>query len=552
MPSRVDKGSSNHLEFIYEAPFNGVASDNDPTVIDRSQFVQCQGLQIKDGKLITSSFNDMVGINVALPSGANPYITFSCSGYFIILDIVGNAYIYNPSTNSVTLDKTNPIVTQTPSAFRVINGSAYIWFFATGNQAVYTPTVSYVAGTTYVGGLYTTVIDGYLLTACSNQPTDSPAVKLARVNWSSPYAFTTFDPAVDRAAGFNVLADAQDTITGLLAQGNVGYAFRSQGITQLTPTGVAIQPFDFTTLNGEDFGIGLTYPDTLSAYGNMAAFANNTGIYLFSSGSIQDISGSAKSAILNDMNLISTGNFAFISGCIYGSALNSNKPDLNYSLAIGLGSVAQAGNQGDFTLIVWTYNLKLKTWTRKFIGLGAYIQSKYGTGSTRFASFQGCKIMRNYNIRQASGGFIPAPSSGQVLGNNTVPYIIFNWTFAGGVIGIQGDIFSLFEADAVFAPSAIVPYGFTLQCKQEEVRLDRKPTVHRLIVRAVGVGTINVNVGPKTWTSITLTDAVNIKTYSSSGVLTAEDPQVLLTSTNFIGSIIKFGLFGTYADGDVD
>lgn len=551
MPSRVDKGSSNHLEFIYEAPFNGVASDNDPTIIDRSQFVQCQGLNIKDGRLITSSFNDMVGLNVALPGGAVPYFTLSCAGYFIIIDADGNAYIYNPTANSIALDKSCPIGATTPSCFRVINGAVYVFFFSTGNQAVYTPTVSYVAGEVYVGGLYTTVIDGYLLTAASNQPTDSPAVKLARVSWSSPYAFTTFDPTIDRGAGFNVLADAQDSVTGLLAQGNVGYAFRTQGITQLTPTGVAIQPFDFTTLNGEDFGIGLTYPDTLSAYGNMAAFANNTGIYLFSSGSIQDISGSAKSAILQDMNLSSLARFTFISGCVYGSSLNSNKPDLNYAIAIGQGSAAQGSGTGDFTLVIWTYNLKLKTWTRKFVELGIYIQNKYGTGASRFASFQGCKIMRNYNIAQSSGSFVPQPGSGQVLGNNTVPYIIFNWQFATPALP-QGEMFSLYEADTTFTPSTLIPYTFTLQCKQEEVRLDRKPTVHRLIVRAVGVGVINVQVGPKTWTTITVNDAVNVKSYSSSGVLTAEDPQILLTSTNFIGSIIKFGLFGTYADGDID
>ena len=65
-------------------------------------------------------------------------------------------------------------------------------------------------------------LDDYLLQFNTNNIVDGPRPN--RVNWSGPGKFSTWDPAIDRTAGFNDLASVEDQLTGFYSYASVGVA----------------------------------------------------------------------------------------------------------------------------------------------------------------------------------------------------------------------------------------------------------------------------------------------------------------------------------------
>jgi hypothetical protein len=102
--------------------------------------------------------------------------------------------------------------------------------------------------------------------------------------------------------------------------------------------------------------------------------------------------------------------------------------------------------------------------------------------------------------------------------------------------------------------TALNPPGMLfIKSKRWEMKLGRKPTVRRVIIKAYGSGILTINVNDVSFGTITLDGTNNTKIYRSpKGTCTEEVPQVFISSSNFKGVIIKVMLAGTYADGDID
>jgi hypothetical protein len=116
-------------------------------------------------------------------------------------------------------------------------------------------------------------------------------------------AGATFDPTVNVNAGLNDFLDVTDTITGMIFVGRMGYIFRQNGITEVSPTGVGTAPFDFNHLWASEQGIGNVYPNSIAQYGSYGVFVANDNVYQISPGNTSAIGGGARDAIMLDLSL---------------------------------------------------------------------------------------------------------------------------------------------------------------------------------------------------------------------------------------------------------
>lgn len=568
--SGIKSTTNNHFEAIYEAPWGGVASDNYATDIAPGDFVQCDGFTIRSGKLCSA----FITHNITDRGGANQLTidwTLSAAGAYIVhlgnvnvpslgfyyktiyaLDQLGNSYLFSVIPGiagnwGFTLDQTTGVGALNFSCAQIINGAVYIFDFLAGRSYIYTPGLSYVLNNSYVGGKYCTVLDGYLLTANTNQPTDAPPIKRGRVNWSAPYAFGVWDPAIDRRAGYNVLADVQDEITGIFSLANVGFVLRTSGLTQLTPIGIAIQPFDFPTLATGNFGIGCTYPDTVDTFANYAAWGDGDNFYLFSGGAPQAICGKAQEAIYKDLwNPLTvdpnTGFNSNVSGRFINGSGNLKTPALRYVIAItdsaSLNSPVYAIN-----VIFWIYDISKKTWTRILFDMKKYLNTTYGATQVNQLFYSG---LSSINLTPFTG-----------TGLNYCIYTYSCQLVEAGVtttnVNAVVNINEIVLGEYVL--SEFLNNTGTLVFKQEEVKIRRQPTISLVTIRAAGYGTIQVTVGNASFTSIVLTTDPNnpapMQTFISSGIFTGEVPQLQLTTSGASLTINKVMMSGTYADGDL-
>lgn len=549
MASGLKTTTGNHFEATYEQPWGGVASNADPEDIQPNQFVQCTGLNIKDGILAAYAFDDFITNFSGLAMGAEIWFLFSINLNVYALDDLGNTYTYVGGT--FILDQSQPAAANA-SCIQIIQGVVYVFVFSTGTLCVYTPGASFVVGSTYVAGLYCTVLDQYLITADTNQPSDSPAIKANRVNWSSPDGFTTWDPSVDRSSGFNTLADVQDYISGVFTMGNVGFVLRSQGLTQMTPTGIGIQPFDFTPLWTSSYGIGCTYPLTFAQYGYVAIWVNDNNIYAFNSGSApQEITGAAKTAIYADILATQRTHAAsntktYLAGAISNQSVTKGSishpvipsPDLEYTLAIV--NVSNSSIFSSLTVIFWTYKISTQQWTRTV--------KTVDTGGGNAFSLINIFFSGVYST-------IGTTTSVDQTFLTLNPVLCIGYTKStGGSPVTTTAVISKYQAGPGFGIGSPNPSPFTISFKQEDIKVGRQPQVRGVVIKAIGdptrTSTLVVTVGNVTFTPVIVTGATKI-TYKSSGVFTGEDPQLTITSTDFSGVIVKAVMFGTYADGEL-
>ena len=123
--------------------------------------------------------------------------------------------------------------------------------------------------------------------------------------WSANGLPTFFDPVFNTNAGFTDFLDVPDNITGMVTLGAAGYIFRTNGITQFTPTGQGIVPFQFDHLWGSDHGVGNIYPWSIHSYGAFCCFVSAEQIYQMGINSFTDIGGTARDAIMADLSIAS-------------------------------------------------------------------------------------------------------------------------------------------------------------------------------------------------------------------------------------------------------
>ena len=565
MASGIVKRQGNRFDAVYEQPWGGVASNTDPADIPPSCNTFADGLIIKNGRLCSASWNKSNSLNYSNVAAKNwfsahpvlyirtiliPTLPATAGGTYVMCAFtdLGAVYIYDPVAKIFNLDQSMTPFPAGPdlniSAIQVIAGVAYVSFFDVGVIYAYTPTVSYVPATNFVGGKYLMELIGYLVTANTNQPTDTPPIKYNRYNWSAPFLYSTWDPAINRLAGFNTISEVQDEITGAFAMGNVGYVLRDQGISQLTPTGQALAPFAVTPLWEDQYGIGCTYPDTFDQYGAIAIWANDNNIYAFVNGAMpQEITGTAKAAIYSDINIIedNTLNFSLISGAFFNCSENSKIPELFYCLSIVYGDYIGAGITGIF----WVLNIATKTWTRQVVDLHAIIVALTGNPAINLrvirAKLQGLLYVTEKatfltttpTVKRISGALALYGEERSGTGpNDAFLFPFFNSDTGQPVLG-GGDISTACD----------------VQFRQEEVRLGTQPTIRGVLVKAAGSGQLNVSVNGVVFTPITVNSTI-AKTYRSSGVYSGENPQLNVFGTNFSGVIVKANMLMTYEEGE--
>jgi len=550
MPSGLRKTTGNHFEIYYEQPWGGVASNANPVDIQPNQFVTCQGAVSNNGELNQ--------VAVIAPSNSNfrfyPHQTnsaicviFTMGGDYYAIDQFGNMYqnidgAFGFTYKCAASDGPWAFSGLIPTiAVQVINGTAYISVYYRNSIYSYDGNVTFTLGSNYVGGLVLGVLDDYLLMLNCNQA--SGGANASMISWSGPGEFTTWNPSSNQLAGYNQLATVDDQLTGFLSFASVGVAISAKSLIELSPTGVGIEPFSFTALWTSVIGQGCIYPSTITQYGQNGYLTTDSGVYTVSaSAGFSDISGAAKESIL--------GSFQYPSG-IAGSGVGAVAGDVLLEFAgtayptpyyILAGPIV-SGFAGEFYTL-WLYDMQGSGWYSAQFSTVTLCNTQNGINNPPDAT------PAVFNI----GTFQPLTSSSATFSSSFPPVTLIYYTSYNPV----GGTFTSTVAQVVVSNSAAGIASahaspLNLVFRAEEIKLERKPTIRRVVVKAYGTGILTLTISGKSFGTITLDGTSTPKSYlTTAGIYTGEDPQLTITSTAFAGSIIKVMLGGTYADGDID
>jgi len=570
MPSGLRKTTGNHFEIYYEQPWGGVASDKDAVDIAENQLVTQQNVVAVDGALCQVALINAALTNPAWSADATnsyPVLIFELGGDAYAVDQFGQMYIMRagnagylqwfPFTSGLPshikckapdYPWTNP-----PTAVRVVNGIAYIANF--GNQSIYTFNGFYngfALGQYYVGGLIMGVLDDYLLQMNTNQ-TSGGGLQPNGVSWSGPGKFTTWNPALDRTSGYNQLAALEDQITGFLSLASVGIIISQKGLTEMSPTGIGIGPFNFTTLWISDVGQGGTYPATIVQYGQVGYLLTDSGAYSVSTnGGFQDIAGSAKKAILESYQSPNSSyvhnvpiSLPGIAGTILLYFWNSSYTTPFYML-VGVPGTSTA-TQPTPPLILWFYDLKTNIWQQAKFNIDTLCAAQNDGGPFTDGRVISVSTTSLYN------GIPVQTIFAQPL---TIIWVVVQYGATYYTIIVYPSLYNKYTAD--FATNVAGNLNLTFRAEEMKLGHTRKPTIRRAVVKAYGTGVLTLTItdvsgNTTSLGTITLDGTTNARTYYSPfGVSTVEAPQLSITSTNFKGTIIKAMLAGTFADGEID
>lgn len=161
-----------------------------------------------------------------------------------------------------------------------------------------------LVGPLSIGGFYLGELDNHILLANVVLQDSGTGLLYSFPNllwWSANGIPNVWDPTQNTNAGFNPFLDVPDEITGIMTIGIAGYLFRSNGITQFTPTGNGLAPFEFDHLWASEEGIGNVYSFTVAQYGANGYFCSQENIYKMSVNSFTPIGGTARDAIVADL-----------------------------------------------------------------------------------------------------------------------------------------------------------------------------------------------------------------------------------------------------------
>lgn len=580
MASGLRNTSGNQFEIYYEQPWGGVASDKSYVDIEPNQLVTQQGVVVSSGKLEYLNFvadprrlrwtqidplQVPVPTNSPPPGDSFPYLLFELAGQIYGVDQYGYIYIYTNRDNlPFTTSSFYPVVTggfpgpdiyviasdgpwspgNAPTAVQVVNGIAYI--AVASRTSIYTfDGALYTLASNYTGGNVMGVLDDYLLQFNTNSLVDG--VQPNRVNWSGPGKFSTWDPSIDRTAGFNTLAAVEDQLTGFFSFASVGVAVSQKGLIELSPTGVAIGPFQFTALWTSKVGQGSIYPDSITQYGLNGYLASEDGVYKVSTGGgFQDVSGSARKAILTSINAIAGYPTIFnqqVSGAILLYPFNGQYITPFYVLCTIPN--ASSPTNSDQTLTLWLLDITTGTWSSCVYDAPTLLQKQTGGTLNPTATILYAKI---YTFQLVPIRDSPFGGAISTVFNNAVTMVVLN--ISGTVVILTPYLYNNFgtvDTDVNYTGN------LNLLFRGEEIKIDREPTIRRVVIRAYGSGDLAISDNGTSFGTITLDGTTVSKVYKSPrGNVTTQAPQLSITSSNFKGVIEKVMLAGTYADGDID
>lgn len=546
MPSGLRETTKPHFEIYYEQPWGGVASDKDPVDIAPSQMVVQQGVLPVDNVLCQAALVADPNRFLFTPQAPGVEVVvalFELGGILYAVSNIGHMYKYQTTTMPnnfapLTNATDSPWVPRSVCAVQVINGIAYIAAF--DRNTIYTfDGTTFAVASTYTAGKVLGVLDDYLLQFNTNNATDG--IRPNRINWSGPGKFSTWDPSVDRTAGFNDLAEINDQLVGFLSYASVGVAISEKGLIELSPTGIAIGPFTFTTLWTSVIGQGCTYPRTISQYGQRGFLASDSGVYSVSTGQgFKAIDGAAKKAILSSFQNSAFeglpegigGTETFVAGSVFLYAFNSKYATPFYLLCMSLNQPI---------LSCWFMDLETGVWSECIFSADTLYNAQYGTGETG-GTIQAIQV-NSFDLTEVENVSAQYP--------NPVTIITLTINYRGGLYNVL--LTPYITNNVNDNPSVNIPTPLNLVFRQEELKLDRQPTFRRVIVKAYGSGTLTVSVNGIPFGDLVLDGTMTARNYKTpEGIYTGIDPQLTITSINFKGVIIKVMVAGTYADGDVD
>lgn len=389
MAIRYDS-KSGYFEIEYTGPYTGLHVQAPETLIPDTASPSMSGVQLRNAELRS------------MPVFALKFITPDSTpvlGQYSFLDVNGITHTVlwtargayqlsqnNPPVNSAWSLLQGPAFTNfNPVAYRSFanvlyytNGGSFVgsWdgitqtvtsTFTFGDTSIASsvagisktdaPTV--VSGTTgplALGGLFFGELDNHLILLnvtvldqlgvnATNQGTIINFPQ--RVWWSANGLPNQWDAVANVNAGSSDFLDCPDSITGYITIGTAGYIFRTNGITQMTPTGSGVVPFQFDHLWASDHGVGNIYPWSVASYGAFACFISTEQVYQMGINSFSDIGGTARDAIFADLSLASNNPVAMVVptemlGYVY----------LTYRIAIPLTTFTRE----------YIYSLEQKSW----------------------------------------------------------------------------------------------------------------------------------------------------------------------------------------------
>lgn len=554
MPSGMRKTSGNHFEIYYEQPWGGVASNANPMDIAENQLAAGVGVVAVDGELSGVTVNAASGVYSLSPGATNAVLVsiFTMLGAIYGVDQFGS--IYKAGLVSAQLGIRFTQICTAPDgpwafagaipvvAVKVVNSIAYLSVASRNTLYTYDGNTTMTIGSNYSGGLVLAVLDNYLLQLNVNSQIDGPQPN--RISWSGPGLYTTWNPSLNRASGFNTLASIGDQLTGFISLASVGIAISAKSLIELSPTGVGIGPFNFTALWNSEVGQGSTYPFTISQYGQLGYCATDNGVYSISTGAgFTDISGAAKSAILGTMQYYSdqgAGNPLTICGDVMLYYYNSNYATPTYVLL----TPSVFGTFGQ-TVNVWLYDISKGTWFNTTFNTAGLCNTQNGTNipvTGIGATLLSMNIVTLQPLQTNVVGFSQS--------STPITMVYFTLFYNGNYYSTVAQLY-LYKSNTSLALTTIGPLN--LKFRAEQIKPGRTTTIRRVLVEAYGSGTLTLTVSGVPFGDIVLDGTNAVKTYKSPlGVFTGETPQLSIASTSFKGSIVKVMLAGTYADGDID
>lgn len=208
-----------------------------------------------------------------------------------------------------------------------------------------------MVGPLAIGAGFLSELDNHLILANISVKDQNSGIIFPYPNmiwWSANGLPLQWDPTQNTSAGFNAFLDVADQITGLAMLGVAGYIFRNYGITQMTPTGSAVTPFQFDHMWASEHGIGNVQPWSLAQYGPTCCFIAQDNIYSLSVTNAQPIGGTARDVIMADLANASSTAFANIV-----PGYSSSYVYLTYVILIPMGTFARK----------YVYSFEDKNWS---------------------------------------------------------------------------------------------------------------------------------------------------------------------------------------------
>lgn len=333
----------------YQSPFGGIDSSAYASAIDPHNFVMASNCYRNnnifqptrfDLELLDTAIDGNLITYVALPSGINyvGIIVTDTSVYGVAL-IAGNVLsatllsTYVPALSagigkgySIIIDQ---IATSSPIVYWTSPDWNEIWQINFAGSVI-----SLV--TNYIGGGILGLLDNQLMVFGGTSQADGTVPN--RISWSAPGEYGQFQPydvgsgTGSYSAGFNDLPSTSDILTGFFAIGTVGYLLRTQGITQINPTGNGVNPFQFNHLWASELGVGSPYAFSVAQYGSSGAFISDSGLYTLGLSGLNTLGATANTAIYAILNNVANADTNSPSGIILPNIIDN--PDTNYLFSV--------------------------------------------------------------------------------------------------------------------------------------------------------------------------------------------------------------------------